>query len=83
LWATAETNMNCRETLAEAYLYLDGEILSQRRRLEIAHHLEECGPCLERYGLEKEVTLIVGRLRGLTHCPDELKIRIANLIQEV
>jgi mycothiol system anti-sigma-R factor len=75
--------MNCRETLEEAYLYLDGELLSQSRRLEIAHHLEECVPCLERYGLEKEVTLIVARLRGSTSCPEELRIRISNLIQEV
>lgn len=75
--------MNCRETLEEAYLYLDGEILTQTRRLEIAHHLEECVPCLERYGLDKEVTLIVARLRESTPCPNGLKIRIANLIQEV
>jgi mycothiol system anti-sigma-R factor len=75
--------MNCRETLEEAYLYLDEEGLSYERRLEIAHHLEECAPCLERYGLEREVTLIVSRLRGCTTCPPELRIRIANLIQEV
>jgi mycothiol system anti-sigma-R factor len=75
--------MNCRETLEEAYLYLDGEILSDYRRLEIAYHLEKCAPCLERFGLEREVKLIVARLRGSTRCPSELKIRIANLIQEV
>lgn len=75
--------MNCRETLTEAYLFLDGEILSESRRLEIAHHLEECAPCLQRYGLEKEVTLIVARLRGSTRCPSELRVRILKLIQEV
>jgi len=75
--------MNCRETLAEAYLYLDDEEMSQERRLEIAHHLEECRPCLERYGLEREITLLVARLKGSTRCPSELRVRIANLIQEV
>jgi mycothiol system anti-sigma-R factor len=75
--------MNCRETLEEAYLYLDGEGLSVDRRLEIAHHLEECAPCLQRYGLETEVTLIVARLRGGTPCPHDLRVRIANLIEEV
>jgi mycothiol system anti-sigma-R factor len=75
--------LNCRETLQEAYLYLDGEVLSSYRRLEIAHHLERCAPCFERYGLEKEVTLIVARLRGSTPCPKSLRIRIVNLIQEI
>ena len=75
--------MNCRETLEEAYLYLDGEVLSSDRRLEIAHHLERCVPCLQQYGLEREVILIVARLRGSTSCPNKLKIRIANLIQEI
>jgi mycothiol system anti-sigma-R factor len=74
--------MNCKETLEEAYLYLDGEMLSESRRLEIAHHLERCVPCLQRYGLEQEVILIVARLRGSTHCPNKLKVRIATLIQE-
>lgn len=74
--------MNCRETLQEAFLYLDGELLSEERRIEISRHLEECRPCLERYGLHREVTVVLARLRGCTRCPDELRSRIIRLFDE-
>lgn len=70
----------CRETLERAYLYLDGEILSVAERREIEVHLEECAPCLERYGLDKEVTQLLHRLRNNCQCPDGLRSRIAGII---
>jgi mycothiol system anti-sigma-R factor len=73
--------MNCRETLREAYLYLDGEGLTKERRREIRAHLEDCAPCYERVGLEQEVTTILSKLRGCTTCPDELRVRITSLIE--
>jgi mycothiol system anti-sigma-R factor len=73
--------MNCRETLREAYLYLDGEGLTKERRREIRAHLEDCAPCYERVGLEQEVTTILSKLRGCTACPDELRVRITSLIE--
>ena len=73
----------CRETLQMAYLYLDGEGLTIEQRTEIQVHLEDCRPCLERYGLETEITTIVARLKGHSHCPDELKARISRLLDEV
>jgi mycothiol system anti-sigma-R factor len=73
----------CRETLQRAYLFLDGESLSEQERIEIQVHLEECEPCLERYGVDKEVTaLIVRRLRGSISCPDSLKSRISQLLHD-
>ncbi len=74
--------MNCRETLQEAFLYLDGELLSEERRIEISHHLEECRPCLERYGLHQEVALVLARLRGCTRCPDDLRTRIYSMFDD-
>jgi mycothiol system anti-sigma-R factor len=73
--------MNCRETLREAYLYLDGEGLTEERRREIRAHLEDCAPCYERVGLEQEVTTLLSKLRGCTHCPDDLRVRITSLIE--
>ncbi|HVF54016.1 MAG TPA: mycothiol system anti-sigma-R factor [Actinomycetota bacterium] len=70
----------CREVLTEVYLYLDGEGLSAEKRQEIVGHLEECRPCLERYGLEEEVVKLLARLRGTCVCPDGLKHKIAELI---
>lgn len=68
---------HCQEVLKQAYLYLDGEGLTEAQRIEIETHLEECGPCLEAYGVEREVvTVIIARLRGADRCPETLKQRI-------
>jgi mycothiol system anti-sigma-R factor len=72
----------CREVLERAYLFLDGEILSEAERIEIEAHLEDCAPCLEQYGYERETVVVLARLRGKTHCPDSLRSRIANLLSE-
>ena len=73
----------CRVTLERAYLFLDGEVLSEAERLEIKGHLEDCRPCLERYGLESEVTNLLARLKGHTDCPARLKNRIEGLIADL
>jgi mycothiol system anti-sigma-R factor len=73
----------CKEVLERAYLFLDGEGLTATERVEIETHLADCVPCLEAYGVEREVvTVIIGRLRGTTHCPESLKKRIAHLLEE-
>jgi mycothiol system anti-sigma-R factor len=72
----------CRVTLERAYLFLDGELLSEAERVEIKGHLEACRPCLERYGLESEVTKLLTRLSGHEGCPTRLKDRIEGLIAE-
>ncbi len=73
---------DCRVTLERAYLFLDGEILSESERIEIKGHLEACRPCFERYGLEAEVTALLNRLKGHEDCPRRLKDRIEGLIAE-
>ncbi|HYI45636.1 MAG TPA: mycothiol system anti-sigma-R factor [Actinomycetota bacterium] len=73
---------HCREILATAYLFLDGEGLSHAERIEIEAHLEECAPCLERFDLQTEVRSIVYRIGGSTPCPEALKNRIANLLEQ-
>ena len=71
-----------KEILQRAYLFMDGEVLSEAERIEIQVHLEECSPCLERYGLDEEVTVLMTRLRGSTPCPEALKSRISGLLEE-
>jgi mycothiol system anti-sigma-R factor len=72
----------CRETLQRAYLLIDGEPVAEEESRSIRAHLEECGPCYERYGLEIEVKSLISRLRGSQPCPEALKHRIAGLIEE-
>lgn len=74
---------HCREVLERAYLFLDSEGLSDAERREIETHLDECSPCYERYGLEREVGHLIARLKGSQPCPDKLKTKILQLIQEV
>jgi mycothiol system anti-sigma-R factor len=73
---------HCRETLELAYLFLDGEGLSEGERNRIQVHLEACRPCYERYGLEREITLVVARLQGRARCPRSLRLRIMTLLEE-
>ena len=72
----------CRETLERAYLLIDGEPIAEDETRRIRAHLEECGPCYERYGIEIEVKALISRLRGSHPCPEALKHRIAGLIEE-
>ena len=76
---------DCREVLAEVYLYLDLECADERRDL-IRHHLDECSPCLREYGIEQEVKALVARCCGGDRAPQELKkrlrLRLAELVFE-
>ena len=74
---------HCEEVLEQAYLYLDGEFLSESERIEIERHLEECAPCLERVGLDQEVQRVVARLKGAHPCPQRLKVKINALMVEM
>ncbi len=77
---------DCREVLAEVYLYLDLECADTRRDL-IRHHLDECIPCLREYGIEQEVKALVARCCGAETAPaalrDRLRLRLNELVVEV
>ena len=65
---------DCREVLAEVYLYLDLECTDAQRDV-IRHHLDECSPCLREYGIEQEVKALVARCCGAEKAPAELRER--------
>ncbi|QOC90488.1 mycothiol system anti-sigma-R factor [Micromonospora craniellae] len=73
---------DCREVLAEVYLYLDLEC-AQERRSRIRIHLDECGPCLREYGIEQEVKALVARCCGNESAPDELRERLRVRLSEI
>jgi mycothiol system anti-sigma-R factor len=66
---------DCRDVLAEVYLYLDLECASDRQGL-IRDHLDECSPCLREYGIEQEVKALVARCCGDERAPDDLRQRL-------
>ena len=72
---------DCREVLAEVYLYLDLECGDDRRDL-IRNHLDECSPCLREYGIEQEVKILVARCCGAERAPDGLRERLRAKLME-
>ena len=71
----------CVEVLARVYTYIDGE-LATADCASIAHHLEECGPCLREFGIEEEVKAVVKR-SCTDPAPIELKAKVLLRIQQV
>jgi mycothiol system anti-sigma-R factor len=73
---------DCREVLAEVYLYLDLECADDRREL-IRDHLDECSPCLHEYGVEQEVKVLVARCCGGDVAPTAFKQRLRQRLAEL
>jgi mycothiol system anti-sigma-R factor len=73
---------DCREVLAEVYLYLDLECADGRRSV-IEQHLDECSPCLREYGIEQEVKALVARCCGNERAPAELRERLRARLAEL
>jgi mycothiol system anti-sigma-R factor len=73
---------DCREVLAEVYLYLDLECSDQRRGI-IRQHLDECSPCLREFGIEQEVKALVARCCGDETAPAELRQRLRTKLAEL
>ena len=72
--------VSCDETIERLYHYLDGE-LTEQRRIEIARHLDLCGPCVGAYGFEAELRKLVAN-RCQDHVPDALRERVARALQD-
>ncbi|HEX2300037.1 MAG TPA: mycothiol system anti-sigma-R factor [Pseudonocardiaceae bacterium] len=73
---------DCSEVLAELWLFLDNECNGERRAL-LQRHLDECGACLEEYGLEEHLKALLARKCGGDHAPDTLKQRLRESISEI
>ncbi|MEI7859283.1 MAG: mycothiol system anti-sigma-R factor [Acidimicrobiales bacterium] len=71
--------VSCDETIEKLYVYLDGE-LTEQRRIEIARHLDLCGPCVGAFGFEAELRKLVAD-RCQDRVPDALLARVAAAIR--
>jgi mycothiol system anti-sigma-R factor len=68
--------------LDRVYTYLDGE-LDDTRCADIRQHLDECGPCLQEYGLEQVVKQLVAKHCGCDPVPEDLRSKVLTRIAEV
>lgn len=65
---------DCAEALDHLYEFLDGEIDADEAG-RIRAHLDECGPCLQEYDVERIVKAIVAR-SCCQQAPDVLRARV-------
>jgi mycothiol system anti-sigma-R factor len=73
---------DCAEVIEQVYLYLDGECGDEMRN-KIRVHLDECAPCLRKYGVEQDVKALVARCCGDDHAPDGLRERVLTKLAQV
>jgi mycothiol system anti-sigma-R factor len=72
---------DCSEVLAEVWLFLDHECDTGRREL-LEKHLDECSPCLEQFGIEEHLKVLLARKCGGEHAPEEFKQRLRDKIRK-
>ena len=71
----------CADYLERIVYFLDNE-LDEADCSEVQMHLDECGPCLERYDLQRTVKGLVARSCGEV-APVELRERVRVRIQQI
>ncbi|GGU42753.1 hypothetical protein GCM10010211_02450 [Streptomyces albospinus] len=70
---------DCSEVLDHLYEYLDRE-MPAGECAEFQVHLDECSPCLEKYGLEQAVKKLVKRCCGHDDVPSDLRSKVMGRI---
>ncbi|KUL53305.1 anti-sigma factor [Streptomyces sp. NRRL F-4489] len=71
---------DCSEVLDHLYEYLDRE-MPAGECAEFQVHLDECSPCLEKYGLEQAVKKLVKRCCGHDDVPADLRSKVMGRIE--
>ena len=51
------------------------------RKIEV--HLDECSPCLRKYGIEQEVRALVARSCGGDIAPQQLRAKVLGKLREI
>jgi len=72
---------DCSQVLAEVWLLLDHEC-DEGHRHQLVEHLDECAPCLERYGIEEHLKLLLARKCGGDRVPEGFKERLRATIRQ-
>ncbi|AOP49868.1 mycothiol system anti-sigma-R factor [Streptomyces lydicus] len=71
---------DCSEVLDHLYEYLDRE-MPAGECADFQVHLDECSPCLEKYGLEQAVKKLVKRCCGHDDVPTDLRSKVMGRIE--
>ena len=76
------TGEQCADYLERIVYFLDNE-LDEADCTAVQHHLDECGPCLEKYDLQRTVKAVVARSCSSEAAPTELRQRVMVQIRQV
>jgi mycothiol system anti-sigma-R factor len=77
----AARDWDCSAVIDRVFFFIDNE-LDQADCTQIQQHLDECGPCLAKYDLERTVKTLVSR--SCTEvAPDALRDRVLLSIRQV
>jgi mycothiol system anti-sigma-R factor len=79
--ASSQEPTDCSEVLGRVFFFLDNE-LDRADCAQIQEHLDECGPCLAKYDLERTVKALVARSCSEV-APDGLRQRVMLSIRQV
>ncbi|MBB3035656.1 mycothiol system anti-sigma-R factor [Hoyosella altamirensis] len=71
----ADSHVDCAAVMADVYLLLDHEC-DEIIRERLQAHLDECGPCLEAYGVEEKIKRLLSRKCGGERAPEYLRERL-------
>lgn len=72
---------HCEKLVGSLYQLLDGEVTEDQIEF-LQEHLQECGACLERLGVEMHFTLLVrSRCQDDENCPDQVLLDIKRALQ--
>ncbi len=74
--------VDCAVILDRVYEYLDNE-MQEIDCSKVREHLDECGPCLAKYGLERAVMQLVHRTCGCDEVPEDLRTKVLLRIRQV
>ena len=72
---------DCEEVLERMFDFIDNE-MPYADKGEIELHLDECGPCLQKYDLERTVKSLVARSCS-EHAPESLRDKVLLRIRQV
>jgi mycothiol system anti-sigma-R factor len=74
-------DQDCSEVLERMFFFIDNE-LAEADCSQIQQHLDECGPCLAKYDLERTVKALVAR-SCTEHAPEGLRDKVLLRIRQV
>ncbi len=72
------TDLPCESALQELYLFLDGELTTDKRS-QIKSHLDDCSPCFEAFDFEAELRNVIAK-RCRDEVPESLREAVARII---